>query len=184
MEPNKQEKQTMKPGGVGVATIFIILAITSLAVAVVFWGISLGRKYQASSIEKKLASVTDETAGMGEVDNKAKQIFAAEENISGINSSKNYWSILLGELASQTTKNVSLDQLASDDEGRLTLSGVTVSYEALAKFMASLRTSGKFDDVILGSATLATEGTATPISFNIIMAPNSSALSKVINKEE
>ncbi|MBU2595501.1 PilN domain-containing protein [Patescibacteria group bacterium] len=184
MEPNKEEKQTLS-GGVSVAKILTILAITTVVVAVVFWGISLGREYQASSIEKKLAAVQEETEGMGDVDAKAKQILNAEENISQLNSAKNYWSLLLTELANQTTKNVTLTELTSDEEGRMTIAGSTVSYEALAKFMAALRDSGKFDEVVLGSATLAAGGGPTPISLNIMVTPSAEALAKeTINKEE
>lgn len=181
MEPNKQEKQTLAPGGLSVATIFIILAIAAIAVAVVFWGISLGRKYQASSIEKKLSSVQDETNGLGGVDKQAKTIYAAEQNIKGI--SKKYWSIFLAELSADTVKNVSLAEMASDDEGTITLTGATVNYNSLSKFMAALRGSDKISDVVLENATLATDQGGTPVTFSIKVTPSDSAFSKETTQE-
>ncbi|MCX6811549.1 MAG: PilN domain-containing protein [Candidatus Berkelbacteria bacterium] len=145
MEPNKQGKQTLAPGGLSVATICIILAIAAIAVTVVFWGISLGRKYQASSIEKKLSSVQDETDGLGGVNKQAQTIYAAEQNIKGIN--KKYWSVFLSELSADTVKNISLSEMATDDEDKITLTGATVNYNALSKFMVALRNSSKISDV-------------------------------------
>lgn len=177
MEKTKDEKTALTPMGVSVSGIFIILTVATLIVALIFWGISLGRKYQASSIEKKLKSVQEETEGMGEVDAKAKQIYAAEQNLDAINSAKNYWSKFLADFASQTTKNVSLSELSMDEDGTININGVTVSYEALAKLMTSLRDSGNYEDVVLGSATLSSEGSA-PITFSISALPKSSALTK------
>lgn len=176
MEPNKQEKQTLAPGGLNVANIFIILAIAAIAVAVVFWGISLGRKYQASSIEKKLQSVQDETASMGGIDKQAKTIYAAEQNIKGID--KKYWSVFLAELSADTTKNVSLSEMSGDSEGTISLTGATINYNALSKFMVSLRGSDKISDVVLENATLSADQGAAPISFSLRITPSGSAFSK------
>jgi Tfp pilus assembly protein PilN len=173
---NKEEKQTLIPGGLNVSSLFIILAITTIAVAVVFWGISLGRKYQASSIEKKLVSVQEETAGLGQADQQAQTIYAAEQNIKEI--SKKYWSVFLAELSADTVKNVSLSEMASDDSGSITLVGATANYNSLAKFMASLRGSSKISDVVLENATLAADQGATPVSFSIQITPTEAAFSK------
>jgi Tfp pilus assembly protein PilN len=176
VEPNKQEKQTLAPGGLSVATIFIILAIAAVAVAVVFWGISLGRKYQASSIEKQLQSVNDETAGMGDVNTKAQTIYAAEQNIKNID--KKYWSVFLAELSADTIKNVSLSEMATDDDGNITLTGSTVNYNSLSKFMTALRNSTKISAVVLETATLATDQSTVPVSFSIKITPSGNAFSK------
>lgn len=176
MEQNKQEKQTLAPGGLNVATIFIILAIAAIAVAVVFWGISLGRKYQASSIEKKLQGVQDETESLGGVDKQAQTIYAAEQNIKDID--KKYWSVFLAELSADTVKSVSLSEMASDDAGNITLTGATVNYNSLSKFIAALRGSDKISDVVLENATLAAEQAGTPVTFSLKITPSGSAFSK------
>lgn len=186
MEPKAEEKKvSLGAGGVSVANIFMILAIATVVVAVVFWGISIGRSYQASSIEKKLASVNEETNGLGSIDTDAKAIAAAVDNIQQIKDSQNYFSVLLKEIASQTTKNTQLTELSVGDDGMLSITGGTASYEALAKFMTSLRTSSKFSEVTLQSATLTGGQVSTPITFTITANPTGGGLSqsKIIKEE-
>jgi len=176
VEPNKQEKQTLSPGGLSVASIFLILGITAVAVAIVFWGISLARNYQASSIQKQLSTVQDETNSMNGINQEAQTIYAAEKNIKGID--KKYWSVFLAELSAETVKNVSLAEMTTDDENNITLTGATVNYNSLSKFMVALRDSNKIADVVLQNATLAADQGTAPITFSIKITPSGSAFSK------
>lgn len=176
MEPNKNQKESLNAAGLSVANIFVMLAIASIIVAIVFWAISLGRNYQASSIEKKLKDVKDETLGMGDLVNKADSIYAAEQLIPGID--KKSWSAFLGELSAVTTKDVSLSEMSTDDEANISLTGATTSYNSLAKFMASLRGSSKITGVVLKSASLAADQGPAPISFSLSITPSSDAFNK------
>ena len=163
------DNQTKPSGseGLNVSRIFVILAIAAIAVAVVFWLISLGRNYQASSIEKKLSDVSSETKGMGQTQIKAETIYSAEQNLNSINSSKSYWSKILSDLAADTTKDVSLSEFSTDESGVITLNGATSNYAALGKFLSSLRNSNTFSDVMLQGATLTAEAAADPLTFSI-----------------
>jgi Tfp pilus assembly protein PilN len=176
----EQNKSSQPQGGAGVnvASVFLILAILSIVVAVIFWGLNLTRKYQLSSTDKKLTDVKEETSGLGDADQKAKAVAAVVDNINQLDASKNYWSSFLTELANQTTKNVQLTQLALDEQNNLVVSGATTSYEALAKYMVALRSSERFSEVILTGASYTPEGGANPVAFNIRATTGGSALSK------
>jgi len=177
-EKNTQKENNLISKGVSVSGIFSVLAIAAIAVAIIFWGISLGRKYQAQSIEKKLQSVQEETSNLGGIELEAKAVAAAVENVGAINSGKSYWTTALSGLATDTTKSVELNELDMSDEGEMILTGRTNSYEGLAKFISSLRNSDKFRNVILQSATLAGDGGSAPIDFSLSATPSGTAFSK------
>jgi len=161
--------------GVSVSTIFIVLAIITIVVAVIFWGISLTRKYQLSSAEKKLDDVNQEMTTYSDIDEKAKAISAILENVGSVDAGKNYWSFFLRDVAERTTKNTQFVQFSMDEDNIISVSGLTSSYEALAKLMTSLRGSERFTDVILDTATLSTEGGGAPINFVITLTPSGDA---------
>lgn len=174
----EESKERTGALGVNVSTIFIVLTVVTILVAVIFYGISLTRKYQLSSTEKKLDDVNQETTTYSDVDEKAKAISAILENVSSADASKNYWSTFLRDVAERTTKNTQFVQFSMDEENIISVSGMTASYEALAKLMTSLRGSERFIDVTLDTATLSTEGGSAPINFVITLTPSGSAFAE------
>ncbi len=178
MTEQNKPSQSQGETGVNAASIFVVLAILSIIAAVIFWGLSLTRKYQLSSTDKKLTDVKEETGALDDVDQKAKAVAAVVDNINQLDSVKNYWSSFLTELANQTTKNVQLTQFSLDEQNNLVINGTTTSYEALAKYMIALRGSERFSEVVLTGASYVPESGATPVVFGIRATTSGAALSK------
>lgn len=162
-------------GGLNVPNIFILLAILSIITAVALLGISLTKKYQLSSTEKKLSDVQGELASMKSEDDQAMVAAAAVENYDSLNADKNYWSVFLNEIASKVLINSKLSELSMTQEaGVLNIEGAVRSYEDLSKFIVSLRNSSKIEKVTLKSANL--DSTGGGVSFVLEAVPAGGAL--------
>lgn len=175
-----KEKSPIKAStqNISVPNIFIAIAVMAIICAVIFYGISLTRNYQLSSTEKKLEDTQGEIEAMGDVDTRAKMASAAVETFSDIDEEKAIWSEFLAEIARKTEVTTRFVQLSMEESGDgITIEGLTESYEGLAKFMTSLRSSERIEDVALISADLgASEGGG--IGFVIQASPSSEAFLK------
>lgn len=169
--------------GLSVPNIFIFLAILSIITAVAFSAISLTKKYQLSSTEKKLADAQNELKSMKGADDQAMVAAAAVENYDSLNSDKNYWSVFLNEIASKVLINSKLNELSlTQESGVLNIEGTVRSYEDLSKFIVSLRNSAKIERVTLKSANLdSTAGGG--VSFALEAIPAGDALAPSQSQE-
>lgn len=174
MDREKQPTRS-KPAGVSVPNIFIALAVLIIICAILLYGMTLTKNYQLSSTEKKLTSTQEEIADLGDVDKEAKIAAAAVETFSELNEDKNYWSEFLGEIAAKTIVTVRLTELSMEEEGEnINVEGITESYEGLAKFIKSLRSSSRIASVGLVSANFGETGVGG-IGFILGVTPSGSA---------
>lgn len=170
MDKEKIDQQGV--AGLSLHNVFVFLALISLVVAIALYGISLTKKYQLSSAEKKLADANDELRSMKDADEKAMVAAAAVENYDSLNAEKNYWSTFLAEMASKTLVNVKLNELSMTEEGGvMNIDGMAKTYEDLSKFIVSLRSSSKIEGVTLLSANLESSASAGGVSFSLEAIP-------------
>jgi Tfp pilus assembly protein PilN len=175
MEKIKTENKGL--GGVSVPNIFIFLAIIAIACSVILYAISLTKKYQLSSTEKKLTDVQNELRGKSEIDSDAKVAAAAVENYDSLASGINHWSEFLQKISSNTLINSKLTELSmQQDSGVLNVEGIVRSYEDLSKFIVALRGSEAIEKVTLVSANLDTSVNVAGIGFVLEVTPSGSAL--------
>lgn len=169
--------------GLSVPNIFIFLAILSIICAIAFSAISLTKKYQLSSTEKKLADAQNELKSMKSADDQAMVAAAAVENYDSLNADKNYWSVFLNEIATKTLINSKLNELSLTQEaGVLNIEGTVRSYEDLSKFIVSLRNSDKIESVTLKSANLDSSA-GGGVSFALEAIPAGDALAPTSSTE-
>jgi len=174
---NKIQTETRGAGGVSVPNIFIFIAIIAIACSIVLYAVSLTKKYQLSSTEKKLSDVNNELRGMSEVDSDAKVAAAAVENYDSLANGINHWSEFLQKISSNTLINSKLTELSmQQDSGILNVEGIVKTYEDLSKFMVALRGSDAIENVTLISANLETSANVAGIGFVLEVTPSGSAL--------
>ena len=174
MDKNKIESPENR--GLSMANVFVFLAIISLITAVILFGISLTKKYQLSSTEKKLTDAKNELRSLKSSDEKAMVAAAAVENYDSLNDQKNYWSVFLNEISSKALINSKINELSMVEEsGVLNIEGTVRTYEDLSKFMVSLRSSAKIEKVTLMNASLDATAGQGGVSFALEVVPASGA---------
>ena len=170
--------------GLSVPNIFLFLAILAVITAVVLAGVSLTKKYQLSSTEKKFTDVKSELASMKSEDDQAMVAAAAVENYDSLNSGKNYWSVFLNEIAAKVLVNSKINELTMTQEaGVLNIEGTVRTYEDLSKFILSLRSSSKIEKVTLVSANLDSTTGGGGVSFALEAIPSGDALTPAQSQE-
>jgi len=90
-------------------------------------------------------------------------------------SSRVKFSNFFSELSNVTYKNSRITRLIINSQGEVTLEGTVASFNDLAKFASSLRSSTKFNDVKVLSAEKQTDG---QVVFSVTFTASSSLLKK------
>lgn len=174
---DKTQKEGNLAAGISVPNIFIYLTILTIICAIGLYALSLTKKYQLSSTEKKLKDVQDELKGMSETDTAAKVASAAVENYDALVSDMNHWSVFLQQLSDSTFISSKLTEVSMQQEsGVLNIEGIVRTYEDLSKYIVALRDSEVIDEVTLISANLDTSANVAGIGFVLEALPNASAL--------
>ena len=175
---DREEKTKRQLTGISVPNVFMVLTVLVIVCAILLYGMILTKNYQLSSTQKKLESTQEEIANLSDLDKEAKIAAAAVETYDELNENKSYWSEFLKEIAAKTITTVRLTELSMESEGVvINLEGVTESYEGLAKFIASLRSSSKIAKVDLSSANFG-EGSGGGVGFILQISPSGSAFNQ------
>lgn len=162
---------------------FIIFGISAFfIVIVVFIGLSLYTKNLDKTISELKSSVDSKKTLIiekSDIEVTIRNLDLKTASLSNILQNKNYYSILLAEIAKRVPETVGINTIDTSQESLINISGTAKDYVSLAKFLNSLTLNSStstsaniFKQVSISSVTLDPFSSDAKFNLNVTIEPS------------
>ncbi|MFA5158207.1 MAG: PilN domain-containing protein [Patescibacteria group bacterium] len=162
------EMDTEKGGNLSTTILVLLIVLVALVVGFfVFYKYSLVSK--AEDKQNTLNSLIDEiqSSSKQEVRDKAAGIESAISILKTASKTKYSFKGFTDELTKKITNDVQIINLSIDEQGNVSLDGVSSSYRAVADLAVALESSDKIENVDIGGLSKGSDGGNEKVSFSM-----------------
>lgn len=161
---------------------FIIFSVSVFAIVlIIFTGLSLYTKNLDEKISELKSSVESKKTLIiekSDIEVTIRNLDAKTASLSNILQNKNYYSILLDEIAKRVPKTVGINTIDTSQVSQVNISGTAKDYVSLAKFLNSLtqnqsssESAKLFKEVSISSVTLDPFSSDAKFNLNVTIEP-------------
>lgn len=162
---------------------FIIFSVSVFVIVlIIFIGLSLYTKNLDEKIAELKSSVDSKKTLIiekSDIEVTIRNLDAKTASLSNILQNKNYYSILLDEIAKRVPKTVGINTIDTSQVSQVNISGTAKDYVSLAKFLNSLTqnqssspSANIFKEVSISSVTLDPFSSDAKFNLNVTIEPS------------